>query len=584
MKKILFMFLLLVFGCSIAGAVSYNETFSDNFDDNTLDEIYVTGYNNVQGTVLEENGILNVSSGKTAAGSQWATFLQSGSYFQTDINVNNTNALFYSYLSFANHTDYTVVGDYQSKHLNNSYVVRVIDGKIELYSADGTATLTKRGELSSSNTLNSWTRLYVYYSNGKITIGTNKTASIFEYSDPNFVGFERVMLQSGEYASYWTISSYDNLVMGDVVYIPDITPGEETPISSYEYQEKTFSVTTDRTADISWYLNGTLLKTDEDTTSASYVNSSGVEGVYNLTVTATNENGTDSYEWLWTVENLPELEPEITYTPLTDPINYENIPQTFTIDITNTKGTFVWTLDDVPVESTDTEISSEYTLPAQEAGSYVLGCTVSNVAGSTGQSWNVTYLENSMTLDVIYFNATPATNGSLFIFNVSNFTDGVGAWSPQDFNATIEGNTYNWVYENNTVISSKTAISTGEALDFDSTAVPEGIYKIGVVPIAVFLGTPTSGTVNTSIVTFTDSSIYADTWAWDFENDGSIDNADQNPTHAYTIAGTYSVNLTASNDYGSDSELKTAYILVSPNEGIDPFNWFYWWMRSHWRW
>ncbi len=83
-------------------------------------------------------------------------------------------------------------------------------------------------------------------------------------------------------------------------------------------------------------------------------------------------------------------------------------------------------------------------------------------------------------------------------------------------------------------------------------------------PVAAFSGTPTSGTYPLA-VTFTDASTYTPTsWAWDF-GDGGTSTA-QNPSHTYTAAGTYTVVLTATNAYGSDSETKAGYITVTaPN-------------------
>ena len=52
------------------------------------------------------------------------------------------------------------------------------------------------------------------------------------------------------------------------------------------------------------------------------------------------------------------------------------------------------------------------------------------------------------------------------------------------------------------------------------------------------------------------------TWAWDINNDGSVDYTSETPTHTYTDAGYYTVNLTVSNDDGTDSEVKINYILA----------------------
>jgi PKD repeat protein len=84
-----------------------------------------------------------------------------------------------------------------------------------------------------------------------------------------------------------------------------------------------------------------------------------------------------------------------------------------------------------------------------------------------------------------------------------------------------------------------------------------------VSPIANFTATPISGEAPLN-VTFTDASTGSPTsWAWDFENDGIVDSTEQNATFTYTTAGTYTVNLTVSNDGGSDAEVKTDYITVS---------------------
>ena len=57
-------------------------------------------------------------------------------------------------------------------------------------------------------------------------------------------------------------------------------------------------------------------------------------------------------------------------------------------------------------------------------------------------------------------------------------------------------------------------------------------------------------------------------WAWDFENDGTIDSYEQNPMHTYTSYGIYSVKLIAYNDITSDSIIKIDYITADTAVGI----------------
>jgi PKD repeat protein len=81
-------------------------------------------------------------------------------------------------------------------------------------------------------------------------------------------------------------------------------------------------------------------------------------------------------------------------------------------------------------------------------------------------------------------------------------------------------------------------------------------------PVAAFNGSPVTG-ITPLTVAFTDNSTGAPTsWAWTF-GDGGTSTA-QNPSHVYTIAGTYSVTLTATNAVGSDTITKAAYITVTP--------------------
>lgn len=63
-------------------------------------------------------------------------------------------------------------------------------------------------------------------------------------------------------------------------------------------------------------------------------------------------------------------------------------------------------------------------------------------------------------------------------------------------------------------------------------------------------------------VQFTDTSVNATSWAWDFQNDGTTDSTIQNPLFTYTQAGTYSVKLTASNESGSNSLTKVGFVTV----------------------
>lgn len=81
------------------------------------------------------------------------------------------------------------------------------------------------------------------------------------------------------------------------------------------------------------------------------------------------------------------------------------------------------------------------------------------------------------------------------------------------------------------------------------------------VPVASFVSTVATGTSPLS-VQFLDSSTNSPTsWSWSF-GDGST-SALQNPSHTYSVAGTYTVTLTASNTAGSNTVTQAGYVTVS---------------------
>ena len=108
----------------------------------------------------------------------------------------------------------------------------------------------------------------------------------------------------------------------------------------------------------------------------------------------------------------------------------------------------------------------------------------------------------------------------------------------------------------------------GEALSqAEITTLYNSITPSTYPPVAAFSANVTSGTAPLSVL-FTDATTNSPTsWSWTFGDGGT--STSQNPVHTYTVAGTYTVTLTATNVYGSDTETKTGYITVSSGGGGD---------------
>jgi PKD repeat protein len=96
----------------------------------------------------------------------------------------------------------------------------------------------------------------------------------------------------------------------------------------------------------------------------------------------------------------------------------------------------------------------------------------------------------------------------------------------------------------------------------DVPCYPTGAATAGFSSNLVYGSTPLT-------VTFTYTGVGANALAWDFNNDGIVDSTARDPGYTYDTVGTYSVSLNVSNPWGSDSEVKTAYITVA--EPVDNF-------------
>jgi len=114
------------------------------------------------------------------------------------------------------------------------------------------------------------------------------------------------------------------------------------------------------------------------------------------------------------------------------------------------------------------------------------------------------------------------------------------------------------------------SISSGDK--YGVNVLPE-ILDNDVIPVADFIADNTTPAVGQT-VNFTDQSSNSPTlWTWSFSPFsityvGGTNASSQNPQVQFNTSGYYTVDLTVSNAFGSDSETKTNYILVG-----SPGNW-----------
>lgn len=95
---------------------------------------------------------------------------------------------------------------------------------------------------------------------------------------------------------------------------------------------------------------------------------------------------------------------------------------------------------------------------------------------------------------------------------------------------------------------------------------PVSFTTVVAMPFAEFTAVPTNGTKPLSVNFLDQSTKNPTNWNWNF-GDGKT-SIQQNPNHIYQNAGNYTVELTVSNNFGSDSEQKINYINVKTSGDI----------------
>lgn len=150
------------------------------------------------------------------------------------------------------------------------------------------------------------------------------------------------------------------------------------------------------------------------------------------------------------------------------------------------------------------------------------------------------------------------TGKTMYYTSVAIGADGIIYFGSYNLYAMNSDGTLKWKFDNSNTYC--VAIGADGTLYFGST--DGNLYAIkDPVPVANFTAAPVNGN-SPLTVQFNDTSSYAASWAWDFNNDGVVDSTEQNPTYTYSNTGRYTVKLTVTNAAGNVSEIKTNYITV----------------------
>jgi len=80
-----------------------------------------------------------------------------------------------------------------------------------------------------------------------------------------------------------------------------ISSAPTSPVNDTAGASRTFNITTNQTVNVTWLIDNTQVSSNTNVTGANYTSTSAGAGIWNVTVIASNTNGTDSKTWLWNV-------------------------------------------------------------------------------------------------------------------------------------------------------------------------------------------------------------------------------------------------------------------------------------------
>ena len=344
---------------------------------------------------------------------------------------------------------------------------------------------------------------------------------------------------------YWW--HYEPLGGTPPVVDPPVAAFSATPLSGPAPLAVTFTdASTNLPTSWAWDFDGNG-STDSTQQNPSFVYPN--PGTYTVRLTATNSGGADD-------------ETKVGYVTVGPPLTFSTVTPTADAYVNSASATKNYGLDvQLRVRESSTENDAYLSFDVSGVTGPIRSAKLRLfVVDASPSSGNVHTVAGTFTETGITWNNRPAPSASP-IASVGATT--AGQWKDIDLGSTITGNgTYRFAvvgtHSNSAYYSSRQGANPPQLVIG---------YEAGgggpVTPDAAFLATPTSGSAPLT-VNFTDTSTNTPTgWAWDFENDGTIDSTQQHPSHAYPDPGSYTVALTASNAAGSDTETKPAFITVT---------------------
>jgi YVTN family beta-propeller protein len=203
-----------------------------------------------------------------------------------------------------------------------------------------------------------------------------------------------------------------------------------------------------------------------------------------------------------------------------------------------------WDFGDGSANATERDPEHVYAVP----GTYTITLTASNSGGQSTLS-RASYITVLPGAPVADFVANVTGGYPPLAVQFDDLTTGtVTGWQWDFGDGTPNGTEQNPVHTYADIGSYNVTLTVSNPGGFDVISKSGYVSVDPSLPLARFSASPLTGIVPLTVI-FSDLSENATAWSWSF-GDGTI-NTSQNTTYTYGTPGTYQVNLTATNVYGS---------------------------------
>jgi len=168
----------------------------------------------------------------------------------------------------------------------------------------------------------------------------------------------------------------------------------------------------------------------------------------------------------------------------------------------------------------------------------------------------------------VYIGAQPAGNGADYGATEGKLIAKFDAWNAGSAVAGLNGTFKIHANTNNTYTPETTGdfyfvlkMGTWDGPGFKIAVDELSLTPLRTKPAVSFTATNAVGFPALKTV-FTNATKFANSYKWDF-GDGSAISTEENPQHTYTVVGTYTVKLTATNEKGDSVLIKTDFVKVN---------------------